>query len=73
MTFDQNNAERTVFSESKLIFSRRLKINLGDLRLVLHRRPKFVLKNKAVVKKKAVSGEQNLQRFVFRKYQTKAF
>lgn len=66
--FDQNNAERTVFSESK-----RLKINLGDLRLVLHRCPKFVLKNKAVVKKKAVSGEQNLQRFVFRKYQTKAF
>lgn len=71
--FDQNNAERTIFSESKLIFSRRLKINLGDLRLVLHRCPKFVLKNKAVVKKKAVSGERNLQRFVFRKYQTKAF
>lgn len=66
--FDQNNAEHTVFSESK-----RLKINLGDLRLVLHRCLKFVLKNKAVVKKKAVSGEQNLQRFVFRKYQTKAF
>lgn len=27
--FDQNNAERTIFSESKLIFSRRLKIKFG--------------------------------------------
>lgn len=35
--------------------------------------PKFMMNNKAVVKKKAVSGEQHLQRFVFRKYQTEAF
>lgn len=35
--------------------------------------PKFIMNNKAVVKKKAVSGEQHLQRFVFRKDQTEAF
>lgn len=40
---------------------------------IFHKCPKFILNNKAVVKKKAVSGEQHLQRFVFRKYQTKAF
>lgn len=48
-------------------------MNVCDAQKTHYICPKFILNNKAVVKKKAVSGEQHLQRFVFRKYQTKAF
>lgn len=55
---------------------KRYKTNVCDTHkthLILDRCPKFLLNNKAVVKKKAISGERHLQRFVLRKYQTKAF
>lgn len=60
---------------------KRYKTNVSDAHKThfrFHRCLKFILNNKAVVKKKAVSGEEHLQRFVFlflflTKYQTKAF